>query len=104
MRRGYRPWTRLTSVARVIVPLWTLQSFLPLTWGLQTYDFSRLGWSPAYVGGEKGDARITCVACHDPHKPLVRNTASYDEKCLKCRANTGSSPLCNADRRMHRGE
>ena len=42
--------------------------------------------------GEKGDARITCVACHDPHKPLVRNTASYDEKCLKCHANTGSAP------------
>ena len=42
--------------------------------------------------GEKGDARITCVACHDPHKPLVRDIASYDEKCLKCHANSGSVP------------
>lgn len=42
--------------------------------------------------GEKGDARITCIACHDPHKPLVLDTVSYDEKCLKCHANTGSAP------------
>jgi len=31
-----------------------------------------------------GDARITCIACHDPHAPLVRGTAQYDEKCLAC--------------------
>lgn len=42
--------------------------------------------------GEKGDARITCIACHDPHKPLVRDIASYDAKCLKCHANNGSAP------------
>ena len=28
-------------------------SFLPLTWGLRTYDFSRIGWSAAYVGGRR---------------------------------------------------
>ncbi|WP_348267104.1 cytochrome c3 family protein [Edaphobacter paludis] len=42
--------------------------------------------------GEKGDPRITCVACHNPHQPLVRNLAAYDDKCLKCHANTGESP------------
>ena len=31
-----------------------------------------------------GDARITCVACHDPHEPLVREAASYDSRCLSC--------------------
>ena len=31
-----------------------------------------------------GDARLTCVACHDPHKPLVRDAASYDSACLAC--------------------
>jgi cytochrome c554/c'-like protein len=31
-----------------------------------------------------GDARLTCVACHDPHQPLVHDTAAYDEKCLAC--------------------
>ena len=32
----------------------------------------------------KGDARITCVACHDPHKPLVHEAAAYDANCLAC--------------------
>lgn len=41
--------------------------------------------------GQKGDARITCVACHDPHKPLVREASAYDAKCLKCHAGTGRS-------------
>lgn len=31
-----------------------------------------------------GDARITCIACHDPHKPLVHDLASYDANCLAC--------------------
>lgn len=34
-----------------------------------------------------GDARITCMACHDPHKPLVTDMGSYDSKCLQCHAN-----------------
>lgn len=33
---------------------------------------------------DEGDDRITCVACHDPHKPLVRDSSSYDAKCLSC--------------------
>jgi hypothetical protein len=36
--------------------------------------------------GKTGDARITCVACHDPHQKLVRDTASYDKNCLSCHA------------------
>jgi Cytochrome c554 and c-prime len=32
----------------------------------------------------KGDPRITCVGCHDPHKPLVRDTSAYDAQCLGC--------------------
>ncbi len=37
------------------------------------------------------DERITCVACHDPHMPLVRDTAAYDEKCLACHAVRGTA-------------
>lgn len=37
-----------------------------------------------------GDARLTCVACHDPHKPLNHDPASYDEKCLACHASSRS--------------
>ena len=32
----------------------------------------------------KGDARITCAGCHDPHQPLARSAAYYDQKCLAC--------------------
>lgn len=40
--------------------------------------------------GKNGDARITCVACHDPHEKLVRDTASYDKNCLTCHLGTSS--------------
>jgi len=36
----------------------------------------------------KGDARVTCMACHDPHKPLVKESASYDGRCLSCHRNS----------------
>jgi hypothetical protein len=32
------------------------------------------------------DPRISCIACHDPHQPLVHNLAFYDAKCLACHA------------------
>jgi hypothetical protein len=31
-----------------------------------------------------GDKRIECIACHDPHHKLVRETRAYDSKCLAC--------------------
>lgn len=34
--------------------------------------------------GHKGDPRINCVACHDPHDKLERDAAFYDSKCLAC--------------------
>ena len=30
--------------------------------------------------------KLTCIACHNPHEPLNRETASYDRKCLSCHA------------------
>jgi hypothetical protein len=35
----------------------------------------------------KPDARLTCVACHDPHQPLEHDAAAYDSRCLKCHVN-----------------
>jgi hypothetical protein len=35
-----------------------------------------------------GDARLTCIACHDPHQPLVHDAAAYDQKCFACHAVT----------------
>ena len=34
------------------------------------------------------DARLTCVACHDPHEPVVRAAASYDKRCLTCHSGS----------------
>ena len=30
------------------------------------------------------DPRISCVACHDPHRDAERRAASYDANCLAC--------------------
>jgi len=37
--------------------------------------------------GQTGDARLTCFACHNPHRPLERDPAAYDAACLRCHAN-----------------
>lgn len=38
----------------------------------------------------EGDARLTCVACHDPHQPLNHDLAAYDQKCLACHQSSRS--------------
>jgi hypothetical protein len=46
----------------------------------------------------KGDARLTCTACHDPHKQLETRAAAYDGVCRTCHVSgagakpTGSHP------------
>lgn len=57
---------------------------------LQPYRLERsLCW------GGRGDPRITCIACHDPHKPLVHDSAGYDVACLKCHAKPGHAQGTN---------
>ncbi len=36
-----------------------------------------------------GDARLTCMGCHDPHKQLQTEASSYDAVCLSCHENGG---------------
>ncbi len=43
----------------------------------------------------KGDPRITCVACHDPHQPLVTDASYYDSKCLSCHTVKNAKPLAD---------
>ena len=42
--------------------------------------------------GHKGDVRISCVACHNPHNRLERDESFYDAKCLACHL-TKSDPV-----------
>jgi hypothetical protein len=41
--------------------------------------------------GSDGDSRMTCTACHDPHRPLVTDAASYDKNCLSCHVLSAAS-------------
>lgn len=35
------------------------------------------------------DRRISCVGCHDPHREVVRDDATYDVKCSACHGSAG---------------
>jgi hypothetical protein len=37
----------------------------------------------------QGDERLVCLACHNPHQPLVRSTTFYDQRCLNCHSSRG---------------
>lgn len=41
---------------------------------------------------KKEDARLTCVGCHNPHQPLVRDAKAYDSHCLNCHSPSGAKP------------
>jgi hypothetical protein len=62
---------------------------MPKDLGVIGIRFSAYRLERSQCWGANGDARLTCIACHDPHKPLVTDTASYDSKCLQCHASTG---------------
>jgi len=38
-----------------------------------------------------GDARLTCIGCHDPHKQLQMESTAYDANCLSC--HSGSAKI-----------
>ena len=41
----------------------------------------RLERSQCWIKSSNG---ITCLSCHNPHQPRVRDLASYDDRCLSC--------------------
>jgi len=59
--------------------------------GLAEIRFEPYGLEQSRCWGTSGDARITCVACHDPHQPLVREPSAYDSKCMACHGVTTES-------------
>jgi Cytochrome c554 and c-prime len=46
----------------------------------------------------RGDPRLTCVACHNPHEPLAQGAAIYDGKCLACHKTTAEDKTVVANR------
>ena len=61
------------------------KNLLPIDIRFQPYRLSKSRcWS-------QPDPRVTCVACHDPHQPLVKDVSSYDAKCLACHAPSQSA-------------
>ncbi len=53
----------------------------------------RLANSKCFNGA---DPRISCLACHDPHKEVVTDRNSYDPKCLACHATASASSTPSA--------
>jgi hypothetical protein len=49
----------------------------------------RLGLSRCWGKGD--DPRITCIACHNPHQPLVHDRDAYDTKCVACHSANARS-------------
>ncbi len=55
-----------------------IKAFLPINVRFQPYRLSHSRcWS-------KPDARLTCVACHNPHEEVRHETSFYDARCLAC--------------------
>jgi hypothetical protein len=61
------------------------KDYTPLNIRFQPYRLSKSRcWS-------RPDSSITCVACHDPHEPLMHDAAFYDAKCLACHGRAAST-------------
>lgn len=43
------------------------------------------------------DARLSCLACHNPHRPREREVAFYDSKCLSCHHQRGTPAARKSD-------
>jgi hypothetical protein len=52
----------------------------------------RLANSQCYDGT---DPRISCIACHDVHKPVASDQSFYDAKCVACHS-TSARPVSTA--------
>jgi hypothetical protein len=54
----------------------------------QDYDIGNVRFQPyrlwSSVCYDPDDARISCLACHDPHTELSTQPADYDAKCQAC--------------------
>ena len=79
-------------------------AFMPANMGIATLRFQPYRLERSLCWGEKGDARITCVACHDPHQPLVREAGACDAKCFEVSCGYGDGGFGGLDRGLYGGE
>jgi hypothetical protein len=74
---------------------------MPTNMGAAKVRFQPYRLEMSRCWGAGVDARITCIACHDPHQPLVHELSAYDAKCLACHSGAKgsttrvSSKTCN---------
>jgi hypothetical protein len=63
---------------------------LSKTFGIRNLRFQpyRLERSQCWI---KSNSGITCLNCHNPHQPRVRDLASYDDRCLSCHRSASST-------------
>jgi hypothetical protein len=57
--------------------------------GIKIVRFPAYGLEQSRCWG-KGDARLTCINCHNPHKPLAKEASEYDQKCLSCHVQSAA--------------
>jgi hypothetical protein len=69
--------------------------FMPRHMGISSIRLQPYRLERSLCWGAGGDSRLTCMACHDPHKPLVTDSTAYDAKCLKCHTGPESPPSAN---------
>lgn len=64
---------------------------LPMQGGVNNIRFQgyRIFNSPGHMGV---DRRVSCIACHDPHRNVERGATGYDSKCLACHASDPKLP------------
>jgi Cytochrome c554 and c-prime len=48
------------------------------------------------------DPRISCIACHDPHRDLEEGEKTYDAKCLACHMSKGDKAIVSTQPGTHR--
>ncbi len=66
---------------------------LSKTFGIANLRFQpyRLERSQCWIKSNNG---ITCLNCHNPHQPRVRDLATYDDRCLSCHQPGHSTKTC----------
>ena len=52
----------------------------------------------------KGDARLTCMACHDPHQQLQTEASAYDAVCLSCHVKSRGEKIADRPDEDRRNE